>query len=124
MQDDLLGIWATREETGKTPAGDLLRRKKTLPVLHAFEHASPPDQALLRAFYQLQDTPAQAQVQRVLEILDRTQSRTYCQFALRERCQQARAALAQVAGVHALEQRALADLAVLIDYIAEDLWPA
>lgn len=124
IRDDLLGIWATREETGKTPAGDLLRRKKTLPVLHAFEHASPPDQALLRAFYQLQDTPAQVQVQRVLEILDRTQSRTYCQFALRERCQQARAALAQIAGTHALEQRALADLAVLIDYIAEDLWPA
>jgi geranylgeranyl diphosphate synthase, type I len=40
IRDDLLGIWATRAESGKTPAGDVLRRKKTLPVLHAIQNAS------------------------------------------------------------------------------------
>jgi geranylgeranyl diphosphate synthase type I len=102
-----------------------VRRKKTLPVLHAFQHASPQDQAALRSFYQLREPPTQAQVKRVLDILDSAQSRAYCQHALREHCQQARAALAQVGtGAHALEQRALSDLAVLIEYVAEDLWPA
>src|SRR6266496_4181954 len=39
VRDDLLGVWATTAELGKTPAGDVYRRKKSLPVLHALEHA-------------------------------------------------------------------------------------
>ena len=39
VRDDLLGVWASTEELGKTPAGDIYRRKKSLPVLHALENA-------------------------------------------------------------------------------------
>ncbi len=40
VRDDLLGVWATTAELGKSPAGDIYRRKKSLPFLHALEHAN------------------------------------------------------------------------------------
>ena len=40
LNDDVLGIWGLEHETGKEPT-DVARHKKTLPVLYAFEHATP-----------------------------------------------------------------------------------
>ena len=34
VQDDILGIWGEEELTGKSTTGDLVTRKKTLPVLY------------------------------------------------------------------------------------------
>lgn len=39
IQDDLLGIWGDPSVTGKPAANDILRRKKSLPILHALNHA-------------------------------------------------------------------------------------
>jgi geranylgeranyl diphosphate synthase type I len=38
IQDDILGIWGDPEETGKAAGNDILRRKKSLPILHALNH--------------------------------------------------------------------------------------
>src|SRR5205809_621114 len=43
--DDLLGIWASAERTGKVEMNDLTKRKKTLPVVLAFEREQGGDQA-------------------------------------------------------------------------------
>jgi geranylgeranyl diphosphate synthase type I len=124
IRDDLLGIWATRAESGKTPAGDVLRRKKTLPVLHAIQHASPQDHAWLRTFYSQQEAPDSEQVGQVLSILEHTRSREYCQHFLTEHCQLARDALRQVpVPAVPLAQEAIADLRALIEYVSEELWP-
>lgn len=124
IRDDLLGIWATRAESGKTPAGDVLRRKKTLPVLHAIQHASPQDHAWLRAFYSRQETPGSEQVGQVLAILEHTRSREYCQRFLSERCLLARDALHRVPTDNVpLAQEAIADLEALIEYVSKELWP-
>src|SRR5439155_1503895 len=40
LNDDLLGIWGQERATGKEPS-DLARRKKTLPLIYAFEHDGP-----------------------------------------------------------------------------------
>src|SRR6185295_13861437 len=50
LNDDLLGIWGPERSTGKEPT-DVARKKKTLPVIYAFEHASPEDRARLAALY-------------------------------------------------------------------------
>src|SRR5437762_1951244 len=50
LNDDLLGIWGREDATGKEPT-DVPRRKKTLPVIYAFEHASGDDATRLRALY-------------------------------------------------------------------------
>ena len=124
VRDDLLGIWATRAESGKMPAGDVLRRKKTLPVLHAIQHASPQDHAWLRTFYSQQEAPAGEQVEQVLLILERTRSQEYCQQFLTEHCLLARDALRRVPTLTVpLAQEAIADLGALIAYVSEELWP-
>lgn len=124
IRDDLLGIWATQAEVGKTPAGDVFRRKKTLPILHAIQHASPQDHAWLRTFYAQQEAPTSEQVEQVLSILERTRSQEYCQHFLTEHCLLARNALSQVpTPTVPLAQEAIADLGVLVEYVAKELWP-
>ncbi|HUQ78785.1 MAG TPA: polyprenyl synthetase family protein [Patescibacteria group bacterium] len=50
LNDDLLGIWGAEQATGKEPS-DIARRKKTLPVIYAFEHAGPDDRERLTRLY-------------------------------------------------------------------------
>ncbi len=38
IQDDILGIWGDPAVTGKAAGNDILRRKKSLPLLYASEH--------------------------------------------------------------------------------------
>ncbi len=38
IQDDILGIWGDPEVTGKPAGNDILRRKKSLPLLYGLEH--------------------------------------------------------------------------------------
>ena len=38
IQDDILGIWGDSEVTGKAAGNDILRRKKSLPLLYALNH--------------------------------------------------------------------------------------
>lgn len=118
VRDDMLGVWATEAHSGKLPIGDIYRRKKSLPILHAFHHAQPDDQWAMAKIYN-QDTPiTQAQAQEVLAIFVRTHTREYCNQFLAEQCQQARLALAQVAPTrYALAARALTDLEAMIDFV-------
>ena len=39
LNDDLLGIWGDEQATGKEPS-DIAKRKKTLPLIYALEHAT------------------------------------------------------------------------------------
>lgn len=49
IQDDILGIWGDAGVTGKPVGNDLLRRKKSLPILHTLHdtHIGPDFAALL-----------------------------------------------------------------------------
>jgi geranylgeranyl diphosphate synthase, type I len=49
--DDLLGIWATTERTGKVEMNDLTKRKKTLPVVLGFERAQGKTRDRLAALF-------------------------------------------------------------------------
>lgn len=118
VRDDMLGVWATEAELGKQPAGDIYRRKKSLPILHALQYAQPGDQQVMANIYQREEPIAREQVLEVLEIFGRTQTREYCEQFLAQQCQQARMALAQIAVTHnTLATRAQADLEALIDFV-------
>jgi geranylgeranyl diphosphate synthase, type I len=57
-----------------------------LPILHALEHASQRDQQYLRSVY-TQETPVtDEQVETVLAIFERTQTKAYCCAFLAEQC--------------------------------------
>lgn len=118
VRDDMLGIWASEEESGKQPAGDIYRRKKSLPIIHAFQYACPDDQQSMARIYSRQNPISEEHVREILAIFVRTQTREYCQQFLVQQCQQARLALAQVAPVrNASATRACADLEAMIDFV-------
>ncbi len=118
IRDDVLGIWANSAELGKTPAGDIYRRKKSLPVLHALEHANAEDQHTLHQFY-AQETPlSETQVTTVLEIFTRTDTRAYCLSFLSEQCTRTRLALNSVPRLsNTVAARALEDMETLVHFV-------
>jgi geranylgeranyl diphosphate synthase, type I len=73
--DDLLGIWATTERTGKLEMNDLVKRKKTLPVVMAFEKAPPRLKVELAALFEPPAPLPSENVERVREILDELDTR-------------------------------------------------
>ncbi|HVB25244.1 MAG TPA: polyprenyl synthetase family protein [Ktedonobacteraceae bacterium] len=120
VRDDLLGVWATTTELGKTPAGDVYRRKKSLPILHALENANSHDQQFLLTVYQ-QETPiTNAQVEAVLAIFERTHTQTYCRAFLAEQCHLAYEALASVPyAVNPQAVRAIEDMNIMVHFVEE-----
>ena len=75
LNDDLLGIWGKEDETGKVPT-DIARHKKTLPVLYAFQHATPADRGRLTVLSALDD-PTEAEITEVVAILERSGAREF-----------------------------------------------
>src|SRR5437588_63710 len=120
VRDDLLGVWGTTAELGKTPAGDVYRRKKSLPILHALEHTNPGEQRFLREVYQ-QETPMTGeQVEEVLAIFGHTRTKAYCCTFLAEQCRLAHEALASVPRINnPVAARALDDMETLVHFVEE-----
>jgi geranylgeranyl diphosphate synthase type I len=78
IRDDILGIWGEGSATGKPVGADIARKKKSLPVVHAFQHTVGPDRSSLRSIYA---KPAldEADVDNVLDILQRWNCRYFAQ---------------------------------------------
>ena len=91
IQDDILGIWGDPKVTGKPIADDLLKRKKTLPVIYALKREEEWGEHALQDFY-TQDSITQASIPTILDLLDRLQAldyirnvnELYCDEALKE----------------------------------------
>ncbi len=89
MADDVKGSFWASAESGKPEAGDIRKRKKTLPVVWALAHAADADRARLREIYArtapgggtgiaLADEPiSDNQVTEVLAILERSGAREH-----------------------------------------------
>ncbi|MBV9713415.1 MAG: polyprenyl synthetase family protein, partial [Ktedonobacteraceae bacterium] len=120
VRDDLLGIWATTAELGKTAAGDVYRRKKSLPVLHALEQANAHDQQTLHTIYQQEESVTKEQVEQVLAVFERTHTQAYCRDFLIQQCQLAYSALANVPRQSSpVSTRARNDMETLVRFVEE-----
>ena len=120
VRDDLLGVWATTAESGKTPAGDVYRRKKSLPFLYALEHAHADDKRYLREVYQQEAALTSEQVEEILTIFERTQTKKYCRAFLAEQCRLASEALASVPRTNSpVSSRAIDDMRTLVHFVEE-----
>ncbi len=76
IEDDILGIWGEEALTGKSATGDIITRKKTLPVLYALEQSGPAADRL-RAFYTRAAPLTTAEVPVILTLLDALKAREY-----------------------------------------------
>ena len=97
IQDDILGIWGEEALTGKSTTGDIITRKKTLPVLYALNQ-SGPDAATLRELYARPTPLTQADVRAVLALLDKLNARDYARAQGQLHTQKALDALAATHG--------------------------
>jgi geranylgeranyl diphosphate synthase type I len=95
IRDDLLGIWGTKAETGKTPADDLRRRKQTLPILELRSALTEQERTELDASY-TSEAATDAEVGQMLELLDRYQIRTQVEHEIRSYHDRASEALGRV----------------------------
>src|SRR2546423_4687589 len=75
LNDDLLGIWGDEHATGKEPT-DIARRKKTLPVIYAFEHADARDRGRLAALWARDELEGEA-IRELRAILEAAGADTY-----------------------------------------------
>jgi len=105
IQDDILGIWGDPRETGKPVGADLLRRKKTLPILHGLERSEPLARLLA------QEELSAADVAQAVGLLEETGSRRWAQERAGEQTDRALRALA-AADLDGPAADALRDLAL------------
>jgi geranylgeranyl diphosphate synthase type I len=79
IQDDILGIWGDPNVTGKAAGSDILRRKKTLPLLYALGH--PAVAARLTPFFAEEIT--QDQLPTVMALVDEAETRAFAEAQMR-----------------------------------------
>lgn len=68
IADDLLDYTGTEAETGKPSGHDLRERKVTLPLVGALRHASPAEDAEIRAFFTNVE-PTDDEIGRIMDIV-------------------------------------------------------
>lgn len=93
LRDEVLDIWATNHELGRGQAGDLRRKKVTLPVICAIERASDADRRSLTQIYAERGQATKQQITDMLAILERTGARQAANKAVAEQMDAARKAL-------------------------------
>lgn len=79
IQDDILGIWGDPSVTGKAAGNDILRRKKSLPILYALNHDHVGEQFETL----LDDTFDEAGLPQALRLLDQAGARAFAEEAMR-----------------------------------------
>jgi geranylgeranyl diphosphate synthase type I len=97
IEDDILGIWGEEALTGKSTTGDIITRKKTLPVLYALDRPGPAGDRL-RAIYARNAPLTADEVPAILALLEEAGAREYAISQGKAHAQAALDALAQTRG--------------------------
>ncbi len=84
IRDDLLGIWAGVDRTGKTTAGDLARRKWTYPIVWALGQAACADRDTIERAYAAGRALEPAEVEAVVAALNAMGAREAATRAIEE----------------------------------------
>ena len=74
IRDDMLGVWGDPSVTGKAVGSDILRKKKSFPVVHALENG---DDSTIKSIKEVlgKESIDEADVQQVLDMLEETGSK-------------------------------------------------
>jgi len=70
IRDDAAGIWSTVDQTGKTVASDIARRKWTFPVVWAIAQPSSPARSIVAGAYARGKPLDALTVERIVDALD------------------------------------------------------
>jgi geranylgeranyl diphosphate synthase type I len=105
IQDDILGIWGEPTQTGKPTGADILRRKKSLPLLHALHH---PDTGAEFARLLADPRLESSQLPAAMNLLEKAETRAFAENAMRSEHNRGLAALHRVLGARMERSRLLA----------------
>jgi geranylgeranyl diphosphate synthase type I len=119
VRDDLLGIWEAAD-LGKSAAGDVRRKKMTLPVLLALDSATLADRETLLRVYTSAGQASEQEIEAVLAIFGHVSAREHARAILRNHCEAARQALESVATDAASAQDAYQALASLVNFVSAE----
>ena len=117
IRDDYLGIWGDEAITGKSTDSDIVQRKKTYPVVYAFQQSAGVHQEELRRLYG-QEALDEGDVDRVLNILDHIGAAQQTDELTEATAREARSALATLE----LPPWATREARSLIDFMAYRLF--
>ena len=117
IRDDYLGIWGDEAITGKSTDSDIVQRKKSFPIVYAFQHADGADREELLRLYS-QEALEEADVNRVMDILDHLGADRQTDELTEATADEGRAALAMLE----LPPWATEDATNLIDFMAYRLF--
>jgi geranylgeranyl diphosphate synthase type I len=91
MCDDVVSIWATSETTGKRNYGDIKEKKKTLPILFAYEQLAAAEKAQLAQLYS-QAELSDADCETVITLLDSVGTKPAMEISINEYATKAKTA--------------------------------
>ena len=77
VRDDMLGIWGAETRTGKRPAADIRRRKKSLPIVYVLNSGDHAAAECVSQAYEADDL-SEEDVSMVLRSLDAVNAQGYC----------------------------------------------
>jgi len=98
IRDDILGIWGDPALTGKAAGNDILRRKKSLPLLYALEEPTVGGTLTERM-----DRPMnESDLPEILDLLTRANARSFAEEQVQSHHQQGLVALTDALGSAAL----------------------
>ena len=113
IRDDILGVWGREELTGKPVGSDILRKKKSLPILMTFQAAQSNNRAFLRKIYERPGMPCKA-VTEIMRLMDTLGVRKSVEGLANE---YADAAKSSIRGLP-IGARAKDELTQLVDFVA------
>lgn len=111
-QDDYLGIWGNPNKTGKSNTNDIMRRKKTLPIVHG--SGDPNVGAVIAGTYH-QQVVSEQDVARIVAALKQAGSDEYCRARARSQADEADTLLSELPLTSAVREQFRAIAAYLVD---------
>lgn len=112
IRDDILGIWGDERQTGKPSCSDIIKKKKSMPIIYALENTRGEMRTRLQRIYGNGASPDTAAV---LEILDAVGARHQAQRLAEGYSNEA------MAGINALPLREASrrDLTEVLSFLIE-----
>ena len=108
IRDDILDLWG-QQDTGKPLAGDILNKKKSLPIVYAIENASGAERRALGDVY-FKRVMEPEDIDKIIEVLETLGAREFCQTKADALCTEALEALRE-AGLSSHQSEGLEALA-------------
>ncbi len=117
IRDDIIGTWRESRKTGKPKGSDILNKKKTLPVIYAFENSTPDERKNLEMIY-AKERLNKGDVDRVIALMEEKGAHDYAVKTAGEYEKKALAALKRLRLPVEAEEKllALTDFLIKRDY--------